>query len=136
MSRWSVSSQSRALAVQARTLELLQSVGVADALVAKGNTSARLMLHFEGGGPPTCRLAGSQRQTCGYHSFASCRKRRLRRTLGEHLTANGVTIERGIELGDFDLKEDGVEVALRFDDGRVQSLRTAYLVAAMMLTAP
>ena len=41
--------ESRALAVQARTLELLQSVDLADALVARGNTSARLVLHFERG---------------------------------------------------------------------------------------
>src|SRR4030095_8719548 len=40
--------ESRALGVQARTLELLQSLGLGDALVARGNPSARLMLHVDG----------------------------------------------------------------------------------------
>ena len=40
--------ESRALGVQARTLELLQSIGLGDALVARGNPSARLMLHVNG----------------------------------------------------------------------------------------
>ena len=40
--------ESRALAVQARSLELLQMFGRGEALVARGNTSARLKLHLEG----------------------------------------------------------------------------------------
>src|SRR5712691_1453048 len=40
--------ESRALAVQARTLELLQGLNLADALVARGNRSARVMIHIEG----------------------------------------------------------------------------------------
>src|SRR5512133_3406656 len=39
--------ESRALGVQARTLEVLQSLGLGDALVARGNPSARLMLHVD-----------------------------------------------------------------------------------------
>src|SRR5688572_9064963 len=38
--------ESRALAVQARTLEILDSLDLGDALVAHGNTSARLVIHF------------------------------------------------------------------------------------------
>src|SRR5262245_9062949 len=40
--------ESRALAVQARTLELLQMLGLGERLVARGNTSTRLRLHIEG----------------------------------------------------------------------------------------
>src|SRR5689334_16706123 len=40
--------ESRALAVQARTLEILQQLGLADALVTRGNPSARLILHVGG----------------------------------------------------------------------------------------
>lgn len=44
------------------------------------------------------------------------------------LTASGVTIERGVELADFVVKDDALEALLRFDDGREQSVSTAYLV--------
>src|SRR5262245_15421123 len=40
--------ESRALAVQARTLELLESIGLAEPLVARGNPSARVVIHIEG----------------------------------------------------------------------------------------
>ena len=38
--------ESRALAVQARTLELLDSLGLADTMVALGKTGSRLVLHL------------------------------------------------------------------------------------------
>ena len=120
--------ESRALGVQARTLELLQSVGIADALVAKGNTSARLMLHFEGGRTADVALGGFAAADTRFPFILFVSQAETEATLGEHLAANGVTIERGVELTDFVVKEDFVEVALRFDDGREQSIRTAYLV--------
>ena len=40
--------ESRALGVQARTLELLQMLGIGERLVARGNTTTRLKLHLEG----------------------------------------------------------------------------------------
>src|SRR5215203_1374694 len=39
--------ESRALAVQARSLELLQTLGLGEALVARGSTSARLAIHLD-----------------------------------------------------------------------------------------
>jgi 2-polyprenyl-6-methoxyphenol hydroxylase-like FAD-dependent oxidoreductase len=40
--------ESRALAVQARTLEILDAVGLADAMVALGRTSTRVVIHLDG----------------------------------------------------------------------------------------
>jgi 2-polyprenyl-6-methoxyphenol hydroxylase-like FAD-dependent oxidoreductase len=47
--------ESRALAIQARTLEILDSLGVADVLVAHGNPSARLVIHLGGQRVPSVR---------------------------------------------------------------------------------
>ena len=38
--------ESRALGVQARSLELLQTLGLAEVLVRRGNASARLVMHL------------------------------------------------------------------------------------------
>src|SRR5687768_4031488 len=40
--------ESRALAVQPRTLEVLRDLGLADELVTRGNPGVRLMLHADG----------------------------------------------------------------------------------------
>ena len=50
--------ESRALAVQARTLEILQTLGLGEALVARGNPSARLALHVDGEPAAHVQLGG------------------------------------------------------------------------------
>src|SRR5262245_53380505 len=50
--------ESRALAVQARTVEIFESLGIGQALVARGNSSVRLALHFEGGDAAQVELSG------------------------------------------------------------------------------
>jgi 2-polyprenyl-6-methoxyphenol hydroxylase-like FAD-dependent oxidoreductase len=50
---------SRALAVQARTLELYQQVGIADAVIAEGIRAAHLNLWVKGAVPRACRCEAS-----------------------------------------------------------------------------
>src|SRR5688572_21600167 len=50
--------ESRALAVQARTLEIFDNLDLADTLVARGNTSARLVIHFGAATVATATLGG------------------------------------------------------------------------------
>jgi len=120
--------ESRALAVQARTLELLQSVGLADALVAKGNTSARLMMHFEGGRTARMVLGSFAAADTRFPFILFVSQAETEAILGEHLSRNGVTIERGVALSDFVVNDDDVEVVLQLDDGREERARTRYLV--------
>src|SRR5829696_3668057 len=120
--------ESRALAVQARTLELLQLVGVADALVARGNTSARLMLHFEGGAGAEVRLGGFAAADTRFPFILFVSQAETEALLGAHLTSRGVTIERGVELSDFAADAEGVDAVLRRSDGNEERVRTQYLV--------
>jgi 2-polyprenyl-6-methoxyphenol hydroxylase-like FAD-dependent oxidoreductase len=120
--------ESRALAVQARTLELLQSVGLADTLVAKGNTSARLMLHFEGGRNAEVSLGGFAAADTRFPFILFVSQAETEAMLGEHLASRGVAIERGVELSDFAMDDHGVDAVLRFGDGHDERIRTKYLV--------
>jgi 2-polyprenyl-6-methoxyphenol hydroxylase-like FAD-dependent oxidoreductase len=120
--------ESRALAVQARTLELLQFVGLADALVAKGNASAQLMLHFEGGRRARVALGSFGAADTRFPFILFVSQAETEATLGEHLARAGTTIERGVELADFVTRDDAVEARLRFDDGREERVRAAYVV--------
>lgn len=120
--------ESRALAVQARTLEVLQSVGLADALVARGNPSARLVLHFEGGRSAEIRLGGFAVDDTRFPFILFVSQAETEAVLGAHLASHGVTIERGIELEDFAATNEGVDVVLRNTAGHEEHLRAAYLV--------
>lgn len=120
--------ESRALAVQARSLEILQSLTLGDALVARGNASARLMLHFEGRVSPPVQLGGFAAADTRYPFILFVSQAETEALLGEHLTGHGVAIERGIELVDFDMHTTGVDCVLRDGNAHEERLRCRFLV--------
>lgn len=120
--------ESRALGVQARSLELFQSVGVADALVARGNPSARLMLHFEGAHVAEVPLGGFAAVDTRFPFILFVSQADTEALLGSHLTSRGIAIDRGIELADFVADIAGVSAVLRHRDGHEEHVRARYLV--------
>lgn len=120
--------ESRALAVQARSLEVMQSLGLADTLVARGNTSARVVIHLASGTRVDARLddIGAMDTRFPYILFVS--QAETEAVLGEHLAGAGVAVERGVELIGFQAGEDDVACTLRHGDGRLETVRTRYLV--------
>ena len=120
--------ESRALGVQARTLELLQSLGLGDALVARGNPSAHVVLHVEGRVAAETELGGFAGTDTKYPFVLFVSQAETERLLGEHLASQGVTIERGVELVEFTPDAAGVDCTLRHHDGRREAVRVRYLV--------
>jgi len=120
--------ESRALGVQARTLELLQTIGLGDALVARGNPSARLMVHVGGRVVGETELGSFGGSDTKYPFVLFVSQAETERLLGDHLATEGVAIERGVELVSFAPNVDGVECVLRHGDGRTEALRARYLV--------
>jgi 2-polyprenyl-6-methoxyphenol hydroxylase-like FAD-dependent oxidoreductase len=120
--------ESRAAAVQARTLELLQPYDLADALVARGNPSAMLQLHFGGGRTGEVRLGDFGAADTRFPFILFVSQAETEALLGEHLAARGVTIERGVELTQFAADSDGVDVVLRDRAGAEERVRARWLV--------
>ena len=120
--------ESRALGVQARTLELLQSLGLGDALVAQGNPSAQLILHVDGRVAAEAELGGFSGTDTKYPFILFVSQAETERLLGEHLASREVAVERGVELVDFSPNGDRVECTLRHGDGRAEAVRVRYLV--------
>ena len=120
--------ESRAVGVQARTLELLQPYDLADALVARGNSTATLRFHFDGRGSAGFRLSDFGAEDTRFPFILFVSQAETEALLGEHLVARGVAIERGVELVRFDTDDDGVDVTLRRRDGAEERVRTRYLV--------
>jgi 2-polyprenyl-6-methoxyphenol hydroxylase-like FAD-dependent oxidoreductase len=120
--------ESRAVGVQARTLELLQPYDLADALVARGNSTAMLRFHFDGGRSTGFRLSDFGAGDTRFPFILFVSQAETEALLGEHLAARGVTIERGVELVRYETDDDGVDVTLRRGDGAEERVRTRYLI--------
>jgi 2-polyprenyl-6-methoxyphenol hydroxylase-like FAD-dependent oxidoreductase len=119
--------ESRALAVQPRSLEVLASLGVADDLVGRGNPAVRLQLHA---GRRTIEMPlfdrGLADTAFPFLLFVS--QADTEAVLNQHLGHAGVAVERGVELVDLRQSPDGVTCSLRERDGRGEDVHARYVV--------
>ncbi|SBT44360.1 FAD-dependent monooxygenase [Micromonospora narathiwatensis] len=119
--------ESRALAIQPRTLEVLAGIGVTDQLVAEGNRAARLCLHAQGRQRVLPLFDLGLRDTA-YPFLLILSQAETERILGERLAEGGVPVERGVELVGLDRAGDGVTATLRHHDGGDERLSARYVV--------
>src|SRR5262249_52196385 len=119
--------ESRALGVQARTLELLQTFGLGEALVARGNTSTRLKLHLEGRALATVSLGNIGAADTRFPFVLFVSQAETEPGLTEYLNAAGIFVEPGSEVVAFEMA-DGVDCVVRRDDGHQERIRTRFLV--------
>ncbi|MCE6977105.1 FAD-dependent oxidoreductase [Pseudomonas frederiksbergensis] len=118
---------SRALAVQARTLELYSQLDLSDAVVKKGHKVAAA--NFWVKGEPVARLPLS---TIGegltpYAFLEMYPQDEHERLLIERLEAFGITVERNTELQSFEETGDGITARLRLPDGQQETCQACYL---------
>ncbi|MBT2511275.1 FAD-dependent monooxygenase [Streptomyces sp. ISL-98] len=119
--------ESRALAIQPRTLEALSPYGVTDELVARGNPAVQLRMHLPG---RTVRLPlfdiGVTDTPYPFLLFLS--QAETESVLGDHLSETGTTVERGTEL--VELKDEGTCVIcrLRHREGNEESVHARFVV--------
>lgn len=114
------SRESRALAVQARTLELLQTVGLGDALVARGRRGTRIKFHFEGRAVASATLGDIGAVDTRYPFVLFVSQDETENVLNEWLRAAGVEVERGTALLSFARDGDGLRCVLDRDGQRGQ----------------
>ena len=121
------SPASRALGVQARTVELLRVRGVGDEMLRLGNP-ARATTLYSGGE----KLAAIElhRMPSEFNYVLLLAQSETERLLTEQLNRQGVKIERGVELIALTQRRDGVCVVLRGADGVEEALDASYLIAA------
>jgi 2-polyprenyl-6-methoxyphenol hydroxylase-like FAD-dependent oxidoreductase len=120
--------ESRALGVQARTLEILDGLGLAEAMVASGNTSTRVAIHLGARTVASVKLAEFGAQDTRYPFILFISQAETERLLVEHLRGQGVAIEPGLELVDFEPRDRFIECLLRRVDGHEERVLTGYLV--------
>lgn len=117
---------SRAMILHPRTLESLRTLGVANDLVARGDTAPSAELHL-GRHTVHARLAELDMPETAFPHLTMLRQMDVEAVLAQALEERGVPVERGTELVDAAPAADGTRVVLR-SDGRVKDA-TARFVA-------
>jgi 2-polyprenyl-6-methoxyphenol hydroxylase-like FAD-dependent oxidoreductase len=119
------SPYSRAIGIQARTLELLEQHRIAKPFLELGHRARVANLYSNG--QRLARLDFDPLQT-RYPYLLFLDQSETERLLTEHLTTFGVWIERGVELTDFSQGSAGVQATLRHPNGRDEVLRPSYMI--------
>ena len=118
---------SRALAVQARTLELYQQLDLTEDVIARGHRvpAVNLWVKGEAAARLDFRNVGSDLTRYPFlHIFPQDEHERL---LIERLAAFGVAVERRTELLNFAERDDGVIARLRGSDDKEEDCEAIYL---------
>jgi 2-polyprenyl-6-methoxyphenol hydroxylase-like FAD-dependent oxidoreductase len=118
---------SRALGVQARTLELYRQVGIADAVTQGGVETAGVNLWVRGARAARLPLRDIGEGLTPFPGVLIFPQDAHERLLIDRLHALGVDVERPTELAGFDQDPDGVHATLRGPDGSEEVCDVAFL---------
>ncbi|WP_175915208.1 MULTISPECIES: FAD-dependent monooxygenase [unclassified Burkholderia] len=118
---------SRAIGIQARTLELLEQHRAVEPFLALGHRAHAAALHADG--RVIARLDFDPLQT-RYPYLLFLDQSITERLLAEHLAGFGVTVERGVTLTACEAGGTSLDVTIRGVDGREQAFAPSYLIAA------
>jgi 2-polyprenyl-6-methoxyphenol hydroxylase-like FAD-dependent oxidoreductase len=119
--------ESRALAIQPRTLEVLAPLGLSDELVALGNPGVRLTLHSRGR-EADLRLFDLGLEDTEFPFLLFLSQAETERVLGEWLAQRGVRVERGVSLTGLHGDGDGASARLRHADGTDETAPARFVV--------
>ena len=122
-----VSTTSRALGVQARTIELLRPRGVGDEMLALGNRAHSTALHVAGR-----RLAGIEFgcMPSEFNFILVLAQSETERLLAEQLGRQGIKVERDAHFVSLVEQSDSVDVTLAGADGLTEVVEASYVIAA------
>ncbi|WP_322015936.1 FAD-dependent monooxygenase [Paraburkholderia sp. J12] len=117
----------RAIGIQARTLELFEQHRIVEPFLALGHRAHVANLYSNG--QRRARLDFDPLFT-RYPYLLFLDQTVTERILAEHLATLGVEIERGCELLEVTQGSAGVNAEVRGASGRIESIRSVYLIAA------
>lgn len=120
--------ESRALAVQARSLELLDAIGLAEPLVARGRQALRVQLHVDPTADTVIPLTRVGRDDTRFPFVLFVSQAETEDALVAWLDAHAVAIERGVTVSDAADEGDSVQCTLTGRDGTTEAVRARYVV--------
>lgn len=120
--------ESRAFAVQARTLELMRTLGLADRFIANGVRADSVNIHVQGRFRGGLDFARARADDTPFPFILMIPQSRTEAILAEDCAANGVAIARGNEVLGIVEADDGIVATVRDADGAERTIRAAYVV--------
>ena len=117
----------RAAAIQARTLEILESVGLADEFVQAGNISHAKATYTSD--HKLIKYLTFDELDSAFPFVLQLPQSQTERLLAGYLARLGTEVERRVELVAFEQDEDGVRATLQRPDGGQETANVSYLVA-------
>lgn len=119
--------ESRALAVQPRTLEVLRPFHLSQELVRRGNSAATLLIHA-GSRVVRTRLFDIGVEDTEFPFLLFVSQAETEAVLSEHLESHGVRVRRGVRVEGVIEDGDGCTSTLRGPDGATFEVRARYVV--------
>lgn len=126
----SAAKESRAFAVQARTLELLLFIGLADRFMERGVLGTGARIHVDGKPVAALDFDIVGRGDTPYPTLLFLPQSEVEEILNAELDRLGVTVERGVTATGVAQDDDGVEVSARAGEGGSLTIRAAYAIGA------
>jgi 2-polyprenyl-6-methoxyphenol hydroxylase-like FAD-dependent oxidoreductase len=123
-----IAQTTKALGIQARTLELLEKTGLAEAMISQGMPVDHVTLHSHR--KQLARISFAPSIDSPYPYILMIPQDKTEAILNEHLIRQGVTIERGIELTGLRQIGDGIDVQLRHLNGDEEQVTTHWLIGS------
>ena len=118
-------TESRAILVHSRSLEMFARMGVIDELIASGIRTVGMDMFAGGHRLARVSLAGV---SSAYPFSVTTAQTETERILAERLAGYGVHVERGVQATGFEQDEAGVDITLTHAEGRAESVRCDWLV--------
>jgi 2-polyprenyl-6-methoxyphenol hydroxylase-like FAD-dependent oxidoreductase len=118
--------QSRAIAVHARSLDMLDRMGIVDEMLDTGIKATAMQLYA--GGRKLFRVPLGEVDSAFPFTLTTAQTE-TERVLGEHLQSLGVTVERGVELVALSQDDDGVHLTLQ-KDGSTEQASASWVIGA------
>jgi 2-polyprenyl-6-methoxyphenol hydroxylase-like FAD-dependent oxidoreductase len=118
--------QSRAIAVHARSLDILDRMGIIDELLGTGVKA--IAMQMPAGGRELFRVPFGEVDSAFPFTLTTAQTE-TERVLGEHLESLGVTVDRGAELIALSQGDDGVHLTLQ-KDGSTEQVSASWVIGA------
>lgn len=122
--------ESRAFAVQARTLELMQSIGLADRFLARGVIAGSVNLHVKGPFRGGLNFDLARTADTPFPFILMIPQSETEALLIEDLEEQGVRVDRGQQLRSLTQDEGGVTAQVTTLDGTLEEIRSSFIIGA------
>jgi 2-polyprenyl-6-methoxyphenol hydroxylase-like FAD-dependent oxidoreductase len=123
-------TQSRALVVQARSLEILDQMGIAEEAVHLGEKARAVSVVFGGKRAVTMPLGEIGEGLTPFPYLLMLEQSKTETILNDFLARHSHNVERRVELLDFVPNPDSVLATLRHADGKEETIQADWLVGA------